>query len=1238
MKDMIGPYQLIASLGEGGMGVVWHAVHQTTKQLVALKTVKLANHKLLRGIRSEIQALAGLAHPGIVQIVDNGVEDGLPWYAMQFIEGQDLRQWRSTLISEEAPSPGSKTDHAGSTATATLLESALLTNSPQRTSIGRLPLSRSSDFPGAKPGAITPQAGLPLLGPSQLQEIITVIRRVCETLSFLHGEGLIHRDLKPDNILVRPNGTPVLLDFGISTRPMQNGLSRENLVIEHEMAGTAYYISPEQAQDEGQPGTSEARTPDARADLYSLGVILFELLTGERPFQGTTITSILQAHRSQEPSRPSSLVAGIPPSLDDLVLRLLSKRRQDRPGYAQDVALFLGRLGATGWPDALPAPRNYLYRPLMFGREAPLLRLDEALSVLETERGGLLLVGGESGIGKTRLLNEFTRGALQRGHRVLSGESQDRQLKLPLSVFRKPLQTMVDLCRERGPRFSDAVFGRRGKVLSLYEPSIASLPGQEKFPEEVELPSKDALQRLFSYLTETLVIYSGDRPLILVLDDLQWVDALSLAFLQSFAKGTFSRWILMVGTYRTEETSPALQSFLQDERVTRLTLGRLEEAGLVKMLEDTLALSVKTSGAVRALSLQLMKHSEGNPFFVAEYLKAAVEELLLWRDREGHWQVAQERALRAASVGDYGRLVLPNNLRALVARRLERLPAELRDLLTAAALVGKEMPVALLEELHGAKEAPRLLRELVRRQVFEECEAQIAPAPQWQTTDAKLRFVHDKLREVTEERIAPEERPGLHRKVALALEKIFGADAVLYQAELGRHWEQAGETQRAKRCYLSGARYAAKIYNHQEAERLYLHYLSLVPTPNQESITARNELGEEVLEERGRMEEAAKEYLQAMAEARAASLPMLEIQSMRLLGTVQCKIGKVAEALDLLTQALNLSRQVRNRHEEGLILGQFASLHRQKGNMEAAQPLYEQALLIHRQVGDRRSEGICLGNFAILYHEQGRMKEARALYEQALFIHREVGNRRMEGVSLGNVASLYQEQGNFAEARALYEQALLIQRETGNRRIEGIYLNNLACLHTPQEEAHTLYEQALFIHREVGNRRSEGICLGNYALFRHEQGDMKEARALYAQALLIHREVDNRRFEGVCLGELAMQERWEYGDLEATESYGKQTEALLTEVNDTLEMGGLYCLQGHLLLWRGLSAKPILERVVELVREIGASNESELGKKLQVLSRAEEAFARGEKLFRGQLFEDILTPIQTFLKKTGQYP
>ncbi len=539
---------------------------------------------------------------------------------------------------------------------------------------------------------------------------------------------------------------------------------------------------------------------------------------------------------------------------------------------------------------------------------------------------------------------------------------------------------------------------------------------------------------------------------------------------------------------------------------TELVLSELRAASVDALLAAHLGL------VPEAVEKLVKERAGGNPFYLEELVRHLLEGGILGMSDAGY------ELTREIQADD-----LPPGIESLIAARLDRLSRAALSVAQHASVIGRSFVMPLLLRLKAvAREADCGLTELLAHEVVLETAGE--PGGGGSSDAAEYLFKHALTRDVAYGGMLVSYRRRVHLAVARAIEEVFGKNRQDYLAKLGYHWEQAGRVKKARDCYLAGARAAVKRYGHAEAEQAYRAYLRLVTKPTEESIEARNELGEKVLQLRGRSRETEMEHSRALEEARGIGARALEARSMMALGVVHWMTGRMQEAQGLYSGALAVARDQGDHRSEGAWLGVLANLHRTQGRLEAAWKIMRRALRIARELGDRRREGVVLGNLAGMCNELGRKEEARKLLRQALAIHREVGARRSEGMVLGNLGSVYHEQGPMSEARKLYEESLQIAREVGDRRYEAVVLGNLASLCRGQsqiEEARELYEQSLRIVREVDDRRFEGHVVGSLAILHYEQGRMEEARKLLRQALAIHREVGDRRFEGIVLGNLA---------------------------------------------------------------------------------------------------------------------
>jgi len=774
----ISDYQVIDVLGRGGMGVVYEAIH-TSGVTAAVKTVRVATESTLESIRREILMLRDLEHPGVVRIKDHGVAtDGMPWYAMELLRGRTLRDDLRAWFPEPLQPDDSTKD----------------LKAPGREKPERLDNveERNAD------ATSTP--------PYSFGHVATVFRKICEPLAYVHGQGVIHRDLSPGNIFLVGADEPVLFDFGLASQWDPDG-AREVLEVGGYARGTAHYMSPEQARGE---------VVDARADIYALGCILFQALTGRPPFIDDGGKSVLLQHIEDAPVPPSRFVPRAA-RFDDVVMRMLAKAPRERFGYAEDVAAALEAAGAerrTAMTDR-PRARAYTYRPRLAGRTEQLAKLDAHMGRVAYGVGGSAVLVGESGAGKTRLAGEIaTRAAGSWDLRVITGECEPVAVAedvrgAPLHPLRPLLRAIADRCREGGRVEADRLLGFDGGLLAAYEPALAGFARTIDRVGPTAGAAAAARYRVLSVLREVVATLTMSEPVLLVLDDLQWADELTLAFLRSLTQTWFARTALFVlVTVRADEISPELGATLASLKAEQLNVARLDRGAVGEMVSDMLALDHE----VPTLVDYVAKRSEGNPLFAAEYLRIAVEDGVVER-AGGRWRLSQRDS------ESYDHLPTPGSVQELARRRLRQLSADAHALALAAAVLGRACDATVLTSTAGisADSARTSVTELMQKHVVGE-------------VDGQLRFEHDSLRELAYAELTDDARRDLHRRAAAAVEERHrdDADFGLRLAELAHHWEQAGDRARAVDYLERAAEHALDMAAFGEARTLLERLLVLV--------------------------------------------------------------------------------------------------------------------------------------------------------------------------------------------------------------------------------------------------------------------------------------------------------------------------------------------------------------------------------------------------------------------------
>ncbi|MFC1853419.1 tetratricopeptide repeat protein [candidate division CSSED10-310 bacterium] len=1087
--QIIGPYNLLKPLGRGGMGVVHKAQHRETGKVVALKTIRVADEMQLEGIRREVRALARLNHPGIVKIVAEGVQDGLPWYAMEFLQGVTLRHYFSQQYvpaTEQQNVTGKEeiTGHEGWT-------SSLGKKEPPAPTAPTLELDDASeDQTGPVTGA--PPQALSGSMKGELSRCLPLVRRLCQPLAFLHGEGIVHRDLKPDNIMVTDDDMPVLVDFGLMTQ-FTGEESREILFVEHGGAGTVHYMAPEQIKGE---------FVDARTDLYALGCILYELLVGHPPFVGVNIAQIFQAHLQGTPVSPSHFRAEVPPQVDDLVSRLLAKDPRERVGHADVVATTLAQFGGDMIVIEDPKPRTYLYRSSFAGRDPHLSQLREHQQRLLRGKGSFVLVGGESGVGKTRLVMEFGREAARQNIQVLTGECTDRTGNT-FEVFQKPLQAIADRCRERGLEETERLLGRRGKILALHEPSLASLPGQKAYPDPVELKPDEAMIRLFSYFSEMLRELARDEPLLIILDDLQWVDNLTVGFFEFILRTQHldrSR-IQIVGTYRSEEVSAGLQKILDTGGVDKVDLSRLDQESVSTMVSDMLAMRPSPQLFCRYLS----RHSEGNPLFVAEYLRTAVEECILWRDSVGRWQIEDDTDKTVSGEAMYHTLPLPRSLQGLIERRLHRLSAIAQRLINSSAIVGRESNRLLLRQTTGLDDETMndTIEELLHYQILEQ------PAPD------TVRFVHDKIREVALSRLEENEKQELHHLTAQAIESLYQHDLSTNYGALAWHYEKAEISEKAREYLEKAAEYAKEKFAHETALSYFDRLLKY--SDDKKKIIDIYYKKARIFQSLGKLDEAINILKKGVELAQEINNTQSEANVTILLGDIFSNKSDFESALSILADA----EKICDRENYAYALNIIGHIYFRKYCLDnntsfcdRAYEHYQKSIAVSEEIGDKQRISSSLNCIGLIYERKGASDRALEYYEKSLAIAEEIGAQLAMSYALNNIGLLHSKKGAYDKALECYHRSLAIKEEIGDKRGIPLTLNNMGIINMNRgsyDKALDYYHQTLASLEEMGDKpRISGTLCNIGIIYLIHKGAYEEALEYYYKSLAIKEEIGDK--------------------------------------------------------------------------------------------------------------------------------
>ena len=627
-----------------------------------------------------------------------------------------------------------------------------------------------------------------------LDHAMRIVIEVRDALEHAHARGIIHRDLKPGNIWLTQEGTAKLGDFGLAV-----AVDRSRLTMEGMMVGTVAYIAPEQAL---------GRQPDARSDLYSLGCVLYEMVTGRPPFLGDDPVAIISQHINTAPVAPTWHNPEVPRAVEALILRLLAKDPDERPESAAAIPELVKLIVDAGTTTAGQAaqeeanPLDRLAGGVFVGREKEMDELRAGLEDALSGRGRLLMLVGEPGIGKTRTSEEFATYSRLRSVQVLWGRCYEGE---GAPAYWPWVQAIRSYVHDRDPQALMSEMGPGAADIAQIVSEVRDrLPG---LPAPPSLEPEQARFRLFDSITTFLKNASKSQPLALVLDDLHWADKPSLLLLQFLSRELRGARLLVLATYRDVE--------VRRQHPLSQALGELNREGLSRriLLRGLTARDVArfvgiTAGAPppAALVEAVYRETEGNPFFVNEVVRLLVADGRLESPEQvTSWSVT-----------------IPQSVREVVGRRLDHLSEACNRVLTVASVIGREFELRVLERVVGAHGDMPLTGDRLLEALEEAAGARvITEVPR---AADRYSFSHALIRETLYEELSTTRRVRLHRQIGEVLEGLYAANPEPHLAELAYHFSegaQGGDVDKAIDYARRAADRALTLFAYEEAASHY---------------------------------------------------------------------------------------------------------------------------------------------------------------------------------------------------------------------------------------------------------------------------------------------------------------------------------------------------------------------------------------------------------------------------------
>ncbi|MCP4132997.1 MAG: protein kinase [bacterium] len=770
-------YKVYEKIGPGGMSSLYRAYdlsNNNTPVAVKVLNSKVTSNRIedIIRFRSEAELVSRLSHENIVSIYEVGEVFELNYIVMEYIQGESLQDI----------------------------------------------LARNT-FPGD----------------FSINRAIDSVLRLCKALEYIHSNAVIHRDLKPGNVLVTNDGQIKLIDFGLA-----HVKDFDAIIDSGEIAGTFGYISPEQS------GTIR-RTVDERSDLYSVGVILYQLLTGKLPFEGDDICSVIHQQIARVPDAPGTLMPEVPEILDKIVLKLLEKEPENRYQSARGLLHDLEKFSRGQREFILGLNDRFIklsYRSRLVGRENELDFLRDLFNRSRDGDGRVCFVSGGAGRGKTRLVEELKDYVNQSEGILLEGKCFTQSNKTPYEPFKEVLNSYLNnfatYSETRKQEISAQVrdeFKDLGEIIIKLNPRMEEIlgPCTSLVPLETDRENDRFLVVVSQFFRRLSLIENG---LVLVVEDLHWTDGGTINLLTVILKNIEEYPLFIVATYREKEVvdNHILGGFLSNTREKNSRSIRVfEEISLDLFDQETTrqfvaGLLLEEVDNIKDISEFIFNKSKGNPFFIIEVVKNLINEGALTYE-ENSWIVDAEAL---------DKIEISPTIVEVIIKRIHLLDLKERDILSYAAVIGKEFNLELLFRLSDldAAEIVRIADKAIELQMLEAVSSK----------KGKIRFVHDRIKEAFYEHIGVEKRKELHLSVAYVMEDMNRDDIEKIIYDLAWHFLEAGEKEKAVGYIFPAGLKAKENYANEVAIKYFNNAIEYFEESNLEGnklwIECKEELGE----------------------------------------------------------------------------------------------------------------------------------------------------------------------------------------------------------------------------------------------------------------------------------------------------------------------------------------------------------------------------------------------------------